>query len=112
MDHQLDTHRQFSRRDFLKAIFTGSLAVSGAAALDGVLALDFSNGFAPKQGDTFTFLSAGGGVGGTFDQVEINGLAQGFEYEITILNGQVVLEALNDGVPQQLQSLFLPLVVR
>jgi FtsP/CotA-like multicopper oxidase with cupredoxin domain len=37
MDHPLKTQRQFSRRDFLKAIFTGSLAVSGVAAAGGIL---------------------------------------------------------------------------
>lgn len=86
----------------------GSLAVNGAANLDGVLALDFRNWFAPKQGDTFTFLSATGGVNETFDSVEISGLAPGFEYDLTIVDGQVVLEALNDGVP--LIEIFLPLV--
>ncbi len=88
----------------------GSLAVTGAANLDGVLALNFSNWFAPQQGDTFTFVSATGGVSGTFDSVEISGLASGFEYELTIVNGQLTLDALNDGVP--LGTLYLPLVVR
>ena len=88
----------------------GSLAVTGSAALDGVLALDFSQGYAPKQGDTFTFLTATGGTSGTFDSVEISGLAPGFEYELTIVDGQVTLEALNDGEP--LRVVFLPLVVR
>jgi hypothetical protein len=75
-----------------------------------VLALNFSQWFAPKEGDTFTFLSAIGGVNGTFDSVEISGLAPGFEYEITILDGQVTLEALNDGT--HLLPLFLPFVQR
>ncbi len=88
----------------------GSLAVTGTASLDGVLALNFSNGYAPSQGDTFTFLTATDGISGTFDSVEISGLAPGFEYELTIVNGQVMLEALNDGVP--LQTVFLPLVRR
>lgn len=88
----------------------GSLAVNGATTLDGVLALDFSQGYAPHQGDTFTLLAATGGVNGAFDGVAISGLMPGFEYEITIVDGQVVLEALNDGVP--LIEIFLPLVVR
>ncbi len=67
----------------------GSLAVTGSAALDGVLALNFSQGFAPKQGDTFTFLSATDSVSGMFDSVEISGLKPGFEYELTIVDGQV-----------------------
>jgi hypothetical protein len=88
----------------------GSLAVTGAATLDGVLALDFRNGYAPIQGDTFTFLNATEGTSGTFDGVEISGLAPGFEYDLTIVDGQVTLKALNDGA--QLLSLFLPLVQR
>lgn len=88
----------------------GSLAVEGAAVLDGVLALDFRNGYAPKQGDIFTFLTATGAVTGSFDSVAINGLMPGFEYDLKIVNGQVVLEALNDGIP--LRMVFLPLVRR
>jgi len=89
----------------------GSVVVTGTATLDGILALKFSQGFAPQQGDTFTFLSATEGVSGTFDGVEISGLMPGFEYEITIANGQLALEALNDGIPYT-QNLYLPLVIR
>lgn len=88
----------------------GSLKVSGAVTLDGVLTLTFRNGYAPSQGETFTFLTATEGLTGTFDSVEINGLMPGFEYEISYANGQLILEALNDGVP--LHALFLPLMVR
>jgi hypothetical protein len=88
----------------------GSLMVTGAVTLDGVLALDFSQGYAPHQGDTFTLLTATGIVNGAFDRVEISGLAPGFEYELTILDGQVTLEALNEGIP--LRTIFLPLVRR
>lgn len=88
----------------------GSLSIDGAAVLDGVLVLDFRNGYAPKQGDAFTFLTATGAVTGSFDSVEIRGLLPGFEYELTIVDGQLVLEALNDGVA--LNMLFLPLLRR
>jgi hypothetical protein len=77
----------------------GSLGVTGAANLDGVLELKFSQGVAPKRGDTFTFVTATGGVSGEFASIEISGLAPGFEYDLTIANGQVTLEALNDGAP-------------
>jgi probable HAF family extracellular repeat protein/T5SS/PEP-CTERM-associated repeat protein len=87
----------------------GSLSITGTANLAGVLALDFQ-GFAPQQGDTFTFLAATEGISGAFDSAEISGLAPGFEYELAIVDGQVMLEALNDGVP--LGRVFLPLVVR
>lgn len=85
--------------------------INGTAGLDGVLALDFQNGYAPSQGDTFTLLTAAEGLSGTFDSVEISGLMPGFEYEITFVDGQLVLEALNNGVPIEVGKLFLPLVV-
>lgn len=93
----------------------GRLAVTGAATLDGVLALNFTQGYAPRRTDTFTFLKATGGVSGTFDSVEISGLAPGFQYRLTYTNGQLALEALNDGVPTSgppQRMVFLPLVVR
>ncbi|MCC7360323.1 MAG: DUF3466 family protein [Anaerolineales bacterium] len=88
----------------------GSVAVTGTASLDGVLALSFSQGFAPQQGNTFTFLTTTGGISGTFDSVAITGLMPGFAYDLSVVSGQLVLEALNDGVP--LCELFLPLVSR
>ncbi len=88
----------------------GSLGVTGQATLDGVLALRFVNGYAPRQGDTFTFLAANGGVSGAFDSVEISGLLPGFDYDLNVANGEVILEALNDGVPFNL--IFLPMAVR
>lgn len=88
----------------------GHLAVAGAAHLDGVLALAFQNGYAPSQGDTFTFLTAIGGITGMFDRVEISGLAPGFKYKVSLVDGQVVLEALNDGASAH--TIFLPEMAR
>ncbi|MBE7487176.1 hypothetical protein HS121_02830 [bacterium] len=85
----------------------GKLAVSGSAALNGVLALNFHDGYAPQKDDTFTFLTASGGINGTFAKIEINGLQPGFLYDITSTGGQVVLKALNDGVPLQKDFLSL-----
>ncbi|KXK38599.1 MAG: hypothetical protein UZ16_OP3001000680 [Candidatus Hinthialibacteria bacterium OLB16] len=85
----------------------GKLAVSGSAALNGVLALNFHDDYAPQKDDTFTFLTASGGINGTFAKIEINGLQPGFLYDITSTGGQAVLKALNDGVPLQKDSLSL-----
>jgi len=85
----------------------GSLAVNGAANLDGVLALDFRDGYTPRQGDAFTLLAATSGVAGAFDSVEISGMLPGFQYELTIVDGQLVLEALNNGISA---AIYLPLV--
>lgn len=88
----------------------GSLGITGTANLDGLLILSFNQGFAPRQGDTFTFLSATGGANGGFDSVQISGLMPGFEYDLSNQNGQLVLEALNDGVSAQ--RVFLSLLMR
>lgn len=88
----------------------GSVVVTRTATLNGVQALDFSNGYAPNQSDTFISLRATDGFTGTLASVEINGLEQGFEYEISYANDQLVLVALNDGVA--LHTLFLPLPLR
>jgi len=42
--------------------------------------------------------------------VTISGLLPSFEYDLSYVNGQLVLEALNDGVP--LRKVYLPLVRR
>lgn len=86
----------------------GSLAVTGAANLDGVLALAFRGGYVPRRGDTFIFLTAAGAVAGAFDDVEISGLPPGFEYELAIENGQVTIEVLDNGLSSP--TMFLPLV--
>ncbi len=88
----------------------GSLAVTGAANLDGVLALAFRGGYVPRRGDTFTFLTATGGVSGTFTSVAISGLPPGFQYELTVENGQVTLEALSGNAPAG--RMLLPLIAR
>ncbi len=38
------------------------LVVSRTATLNGILALNFSNGFAPRAGDVLTFIKASQGV--------------------------------------------------
>ena len=85
----------------------GSLAVTGAVALDGVLALDFRQGYVPQPGDAFTLLAATGGVSGAFDAVQVSGLPPGFGYELHVVNGQVVIE-----VNHSVFKMRLPLVLR
>lgn len=89
------------------------LVVTGAATLNGVLELHFTNGFAPQQGDVFTFAQAGS-LGGAFDQVVVTGLAPGFAYTVSTAGGALGLTALNDGVATTtpVHQLFVPLVRR
>lgn len=87
------------------------LEVTGDATLDGILQLDFINGFAPKKGDVFEFLQIGGTATGSFSNVVIKGLKDGFEYDIKIEGGVSKLIALNDGVSSKFPwPMFLPAI--
>jgi len=46
--------------------------VAGTATLGGTLAVSFLDGFTPEAGETFTFLTAGGGVNGEFEELVSN----------------------------------------
>ena len=50
------------------------LVIGGKATLDGTLQVVYLNGFTPKKGDTFTYITAPGGVTGTFATVETDTL--------------------------------------
>jgi hypothetical protein len=52
--------------------------------------------------------------GRSHDEVVITGLAPGFEYTISTVDGVITLTALNDVVPttQAEHILYLPLIVR
>ncbi|NNJ12244.1 hypothetical protein EKD04_018095 [Chloroflexales bacterium ZM16-3] len=86
---------------------------TGPTKLGGQIVLNFGEGFAPQQGDVFTFIRADGATG-TFAKVIVTGLAEGFAFNLTTTNGEVTLTALNDGVAttQKTQTVFLPLVRR
>ena len=80
------------------------------ATLDGVLALDFRDGYVPRRGDAFTLLSATESISGTFASVVISGLPAGFAYSHMTAGGQGWDEA---GRRQaSLERVHLPLVVR
>lgn len=79
----------------------GVLEVSGNVKLSGELLLNFVDGFAPQQGQTFSFIrSSAGNRTGEFDNVRVVGLMPGFEHNLqTGLGGELQLVALNDGAP-------------
>ena len=74
------------------------LAVTGHATLRGTLSLDFINGFAPHAGDTFTFLDVAGSTDGRFADILVHGLEEGWQFQLTSVNGALTLNSLNDGV--------------
>ena len=75
------------------------LKVSGAVTLDGTLEVRFLDGFLPKEGDTFEFVQADGGLIGQFATVTLPDLADGFAAELELGDdGRVRLKALNDAI--------------
>ena len=70
----------------------------GDVNLLGVLDLRFIDGFSPVAGQTFAFVRSTGLLTHDFADVQLRGLAEGFEYELGVTNGALLLTALNDGV--------------
>lgn len=89
------------------------LIITGTANLGGQLVLNFGNGFAPQQGDSFAFMQAGA-FAGSFQTTTIAGLAPGFTYTLSATGGAFNLVALNDGVPttSATRYVYLPLIRR
>jgi hypothetical protein len=88
------------------------LVVTGTVNLAGDLALDFGNGYAPKQGEQLALIQANA-VTGTPADVVINGLADGFDFDLDAVGGVLNLIALNDGVPTTTggtRTIYLPVV--
>ena len=73
----------------------GALDVTGNITYGGKLVVNFVNGFAPRAGDEFELIR---GNAGSFGQVQINGLAAGFQCTVTHSDGAIRLRALSDGV--------------
>ncbi len=73
------------------------LVVDGVANIAGTLQLDFIDGFAPVTGDQFKFIQpAGAGSIINFSNVNITGLAPGFQYSTGFSNGVFTLAADNN----------------
>jgi autotransporter-associated beta strand protein len=83
------------------------LVVNDVATLDGTLLVELINGFVPDQDDTFTILDAASLVG-NFDNA--NGsvaLAGGGSFEVTMINGNLVLSNFSIPEPSTLALLTL-----
>ena len=89
------------------------IIVSGTAKLGGQLVLNFGDGFAPKQGDSYNVMQAGA-FASSFQTTTIAGLAPGFTYTLSSNGGAFNLVALNDGVSttQARSKVYLPLIRR
>ncbi|NJO83316.1 MAG: hypothetical protein HC828_11185, partial [Blastochloris sp.] len=90
------------------------LAVSGAAQLDGALTLAFSEGYAPRAGDSFAFVGAGSSTG-TFSTVRVTGLELGWQFSLSNSGGVTTLRSESDAVATTtptLERVYLPLIRR
>jgi hypothetical protein len=76
------------------------LIVNGFAQLDGYLNIDIDEAspgvpFVPALGNTFTIISAPGGIGGTFDTVDVSGMPAGLAFHVNYLPTAVQLQVVN-----------------
>ncbi len=100
--------------DVTSAASFDKLVINGNAKLGGKLVLNFSNGYAPNQGDVFAFLQ-NSDTTGNFASVEIKGLQPGFQFAVSTSSGQTRLTANNNGVAAtqaDARKLFLPITRR
>jgi len=73
------------------------LLVADTASLDGILNVSLLGGFLPALGDSFTILTAGGGVSGTFADELLPTLAAGLEWDVLYNPNDVTLAVLSLG---------------
>jgi T5SS/PEP-CTERM-associated repeat protein len=74
---------------------TGNLELDSGAQL----ILDFANGFAPSTDDTFDIVSDSNVAPDvSFSQIAVQGLEPGWQYTLADVNGNQVVESLNNGV--------------
>ena len=71
------------------------LTLTGLAELAGTLDVSLLGGFTPSLGDTFSVLTATGGVSGTFDSLELPALGAGLgwsvQYDPTLVSLNVIM---------------------
>lgn len=86
--------------DLLSPAMHDALDITGAAAVSGILEVSEISGFSPASGDSFTILSAQGGVSGEFSTLNLPTLGQGMwfvDYAPTEISLSVILGADFDG---------------
>jgi hypothetical protein len=75
-----------------------ALRVTGDVNLGGKLTIQFTHAFAPVVGQKFKLFDFQSKVAGQFAQIEVTGLAPGFQYDLKPDSaGLYTLSALNDG---------------
>ncbi len=85
------------------------LNVTGSADLrGGTIEFVFANGYLPQMGDQVAFLIADGTTSVSNLTTIYEGVAEGFEIEVTEENGMLMFEALNDAQPEGGEPTPLP----
>jgi T5SS/PEP-CTERM-associated repeat protein len=77
----------------------GHLSITGDATLDGTVAVRFTDGFLPVQGQVFELIDVSGSVSGSFAAVIFPDLRSGFQFSTQFVNGRYQITALSDGAP-------------
>jgi hypothetical protein len=76
----------------------GHLTVTGTADIEGPVLLDFMNGFGPQAGDVYDLFTFDGGANDFSADIQVLGLAPGWQYEIEQVGDELEIESLNDGI--------------
>jgi hypothetical protein len=71
------------------------LLATSTAQLDGALTIDIDGAFMPALGNTFTIISAPGGVLGHFTHADVSGMPPGLTFHINYLATAVQLQVVN-----------------
>jgi T5SS/PEP-CTERM-associated repeat protein len=77
----------------------GHAEVVGDVILNGVLQVNLSNGFTPQAGDSFTLLTAAGGINQQSLELDVQPLPGGLDWQLQIGAHQVVLSVVGPSVP-------------
>ena len=70
------------------------LGATGAVSLDGDLAVAVDAGYMPALGDSFELITAGNGIGGTFDNVSLPNLSGGLEFGLIYGASSVMMQVM------------------
>jgi arylsulfatase A-like enzyme len=79
--------------DLLDVATHDAVEVTGTATVDGILEVSAISGFAPTVGDSYTVLTAMGGISGQFAAVELPQVS-GIRWQVEYVENTVVINAL------------------
>jgi hypothetical protein len=75
------------------------LTILGSASIDGAVILNFINGFTPSDGDLYDLFTFDDLLNDFSDNIQVDGLAPGWQYELIQNGDEYEIESLSDGLP-------------